>query len=99
MTDLNVPTESDANQADDPRILREPGDRANIVPPSVDGGPIDSATADVRDVRRGNDYTAHPDSGFYGAGSNEGAGNDNLERETTPGYQADKADRGTIMPH
>lgn len=38
------------------------------------------------------------DSGFFGAGSNAGEQDDNLARETTPGYQADKWDRGTIMP-
>lgn len=63
-------------------------------------GAIDSsgASAEGRDVRHGNDYTGSPDSGFLGAGSNEGEGNDNLERETTPGYQEDKWKRGTIMP-
>ena len=39
-----------------------------------------------------------PDSGFFGVGSNEGEGDDNRERETEPGYQRDKGDRGTIMP-
>lgn len=38
------------------------------------------------------------DSGFYGAGNNDGVNDDNLARETTPGYQADKGERGTIMP-
>jgi|GEM_PF-6665907 len=38
------------------------------------------------------------DSGFYGVGSNDGIHDDNLARETTPGYQSDKWDRGTIMP-
>jgi hypothetical protein len=38
------------------------------------------------------------DSGFFGAGNNDGENDDNLVRETTPGYQADKWDRGTIMP-
>jgi hypothetical protein len=56
-------------------------------------------TTEDRDVRDGHDYTADPNSGYFGAGSNEGEGNDNLERETTPGFQADKWERGTIMPH
>lgn len=64
-----------------------------------DGAENSRGTSDEAcDVRQGNDYTADPDSGFFGVGSNEGEGNDNLERETTPGYQADKWDRGTIMP-
>lgn len=39
-----------------------------------------------------------PDSGFYGAGSNRGAGNDNRARWTTPGFQKDKWERGPLMP-
>lgn len=38
------------------------------------------------------------DSGFFGVGNNEGDGDDNLARETEPGYQSDKWERGTIMP-
>ena len=57
----------------------------------------DTVTADD-DVRDGHDYTADPDSGRFGVGSNAGEGNDDLERETTPGFQADKWERGTIMP-
>jgi hypothetical protein len=38
------------------------------------------------------------DSGFFGVGDNEGDGDDNLARETEPGYQRDKWKRGTIMP-
>jgi hypothetical protein len=38
------------------------------------------------------------DSGFFGAGDNDDMGDDNLARETEPGYQADKWDRGTIVP-
>jgi hypothetical protein len=38
------------------------------------------------------------DSGFHGAGSNEGLADDNVVRDTTPGYQGDKHDRGTVMP-
>ena len=39
-----------------------------------------------------------PDSGFFGVGSNEGQSDDNEVRETEPGFQRDKGDRGTIMP-
>lgn len=39
-----------------------------------------------------------PDSGYFGVGSNEGEGDDNEVRETEPGYQSKKHDRGTIMP-
>jgi hypothetical protein len=38
------------------------------------------------------------DAGYFGAGSNDSLGDDS-ERETTPGYQGDKHDRGTIVPH
>jgi hypothetical protein len=38
------------------------------------------------------------DSGFFGAGPNDGPGDDNLARESEPGYQDDKWDRGTKMP-
>ena len=39
-----------------------------------------------------------PDSGFFGVGSSAAAGDDNDARETEPGYQDDKWDRGTVMP-
>ena len=38
------------------------------------------------------------DSGFFGAGYNQGPDDDNFARETSPGYQGDKWDRGTEMP-
>jgi hypothetical protein len=38
------------------------------------------------------------DSGFYGSGSNAALGDDNSARETTPGFQQDKWERGTLMP-
>ncbi len=66
----------------------------------VDEGTEEELTAPPRDRGLG---TAIPDeekkdSGFFGVGSNHGDGDDNLARETEPGYQGDKWDRGTIMP-
>lgn len=38
-----------------------------------------------------------PDAGFFGVDSGDEE-SDNAARQTTPGYQSDKWDRGTIMP-
>jgi len=87
------------NEAGDPDFLTGPGEGAATDSPATGRGPAEESMLEHEDTRQGNNYTAHPDSGFFGVGSNEGEGNDNLERETTPGYQSDKGDRGTIMPH
>jgi len=92
----NQPTEQlPEEHSGEEGFLTSPGERGE----SERTASPDVSEVSPRDVRHGNDYTADPDAGFFGVGSNEGEGNDNLERETTPGFQEDKWERGTIMPH
>jgi hypothetical protein len=84
------------NHPGEERFLTDRGESDAIEP-----GTDDERTAPRRARGLG---TAIPpeekkDSGYFGAGrDNEGKDDDNLARETTPGYQADKGDKGTQMP-
>lgn len=76
-------------------FLIDQGDSDAIMP-----GTIEEQKAPRRARGLGTDVpdVEKKDSGFFGVGNNDGKNDDNLARETTPGYQADKGDRGTIMP-
>lgn len=89
---------------DEQRRNNHPGEEHFLTEPG-DSDAVDERTDEIRkagDRDRGLGTAIPPeekkDSGFFGAGSNEGIGDDNLARETEPGYQGDKWDRGTIMP-
>lgn len=83
------------NHPGEERFLTDAGDSEAIEP-----GTAEACNAPRRARGLGTDIPTEEkkDSGFFGAGDNEGDGDDNLARETEPGYQADKWDRGTIMP-
>jgi hypothetical protein len=91
---------SETQQADDPRHgLGEPEYLTSTGTQESDA--LTGAEGQDRPHTRGlgsDRGEERADSGFFGVGSNDDEGDDNLARETTPGYQADKADRGTIMP-
>ena len=83
------------NHPGEEHFLTDSGDSDAIEP-----GTDEERNAPRRERGLGTDVPAEEkkDSGFFGVGSNEGEGDDNLARETEPGYQGDKWDRGTIMP-
>lgn len=95
----------DADRPDNlgPRMIDGETDETMSEPPSPMGyseGEIErigEAAATGEDVGTPGSYPT-PDSGTFGVGSNEGEGDDNQVRNTEPGFQRDKGERGTIMP-
>jgi hypothetical protein len=100
MTTATERPDRDENFAGSPEFINGPGEGVDVDSDATEHAlsSDELPVATSGEARHGNDYTGDPDSGFYGAGSNEGEGNDNLERETTPGFQKDKWERGTLMP-
>ncbi len=83
------------NHPGEERFLTDSGD-SNAIEPGTEAEQI--APRRARGLGTDVPPEENKDSGFFGAGDNDGDGDDNLARETEPGYQGDKWERGTIMP-
>jgi hypothetical protein len=94
---------ADAAEAIEESIVEENADATVAEPPAP--APEEPVMASVSPnprivIGRGRRLFKIPskDSGFYGSGTNLELGDDNSARETTPGFQQDKWERGTLMP-